>query len=718
MKKVSIVNVYIEHPIMQLNNTFSYFHQSKKRIERGIRVRVDFNGQKIVGFVDSAFEVDDLETYQTKLGYNIKPIEEIIDEEPIINDELYNLGLWMSRQTISPVISCFQAMLPSTLKPVSSAKKAVMENWVVIKNDEVKEIYGFEETELLLKDFKKKVNDYRYRKLKDSGCIEIVKREKKAEIEQFKVYEAPYNLTEEQEKAIDIINNSTNNTILLHGLTGSGKTEIYLQLAKQACFKKKQVLILVPEISLTSQMVNRFKSRFNGVAIYHSGLSAQEKYQQYTLVKEGKVKIVVGTRSAIFMPFKDIGLIVLDEEHDGSYKQDSTPKYNTRDIAIKRSETHNCKLILGSATPTLESYARAIKDVYQLVTLDKRINQDLPRSYLIDMSKEVRKGNYIISGPLLKAIAERLDKKQQVILLLNRRGYTPIVKCSNCAYVVMCPHCDVALSYHKDDDRLVCHVCGHSQSNDVTCPKCKSKMWRNYGVGTQRLTEEIQKKFPEARLVRMDADSTRKKDAHSKILSSFEKQKYDILIGTQMISKGLDFPNVTLVGIFNADGPLHRTDYRSVETTFDLIVQASGRSGRSSNPGEVYVQSYDINHYGIRLAVRQDYITFFNNEMSYRHAAKYPPYTFMAAILFAGKDDETVKDKAFDGSDYFRKDQTVRVLGPSRLLKIKGEYRYRIIIKSKDKQQLIEKLWSWYEIQSINKRQVSVQIDVDPYILD
>ncbi len=718
MNRALIVEIYIEHPIMQLNNTFSYFHKNKEKIERGMRVKVDFNGQKIVGFVDSTFEVADLEKYQLQIGYQLKPIEEVIDEEPIINDELYNLGLWMSRQTIAPVISCFQSMLPSTLKPVSSAKRAVMENWVIIKNPEIKEIYGFEKDEMLLKEFKEKVNDYRYRKLKDSGHIETVKKEKRPEAEKFKISDAPYDLTEDQQKALEIINNSENNTILLHGLTGSGKTEIYLQLTRQAVLKNKQVLILVPEISLTSQMVNRFKSRFNSIAIYHSGISAQEKYQQYSLIKEGKVKIVVGTRSAIFMPFKDIGLIVLDEEHDGSYKQDSTPKYNTRDIAIKRSETHNCKLILGSATPTLESYARAVKDVYKLVTLDKRINQDLPKSFLIDMSKEIRKGNFIISEPLLKAIEKRLEKKQQVILLLNRRGYTPIVKCSSCSYVVMCPHCDVALSYHKDDDKLVCHVCGYSQSNDITCPKCASRMWRNYGVGTQRLTEEIQKHFPEARLIRMDADSTRKKDAHSKILTSFEKQKYDILIGTQMISKGLDFPNVTLVGIFNADGPLHRTDYRSVETTFDLIVQASGRSGRSANPGEVYVQAYDINHYGIRLAVRQDYITFFNNEMSYRHAAKYPPYTFMAAVLFVGKDDEKVKDKAFEAGDYFRQDSAIRVLGPSRLLKIKGEYRYRIIIKSKDKEQLIDKLWLWYEAQSINKRQVAVQIDVDPYILD
>ncbi|HPW52851.1 MAG TPA: primosomal protein N' [Erysipelotrichaceae bacterium] len=718
MNKVQIVNIYIEHPIMQLNTTFSYFYQEKRRIERGMRVKVDFNGQKIVGFVDSTFEVDNLQQHQRQLGYQLKPVEEVIDEEPIINDELYSLGLWMSRQTISPVISCFQSMLPSTLKPVSRARKAVLENWVIIKNSEVQQTYGFDKDEILLKHFKEKVSAYRYRKLKDCGHIEVVKKEKRAEAEKFKVFDAPYSLTKEQKQAVETINKSDNNVILLHGLTGSGKTEIYLQLARQALLDDRQVLILVPEISLTSQMVKRFRDRFNSIAIYHSGLSAQEKYQQYTLVREGQVKIVVGTRSAIFMPFKSIGLIVLDEEHDGSYKQDSTPKYNTRDIAIRRSETHNCKLILGSATPTLESYARAIKDVYRLVSLDKRINQDLPKSYLVDMSKEIRKGNYIISSALLKAIRERLEKKQQVILLLNRRGYTPIVKCSSCSHVVMCPHCDVALSYHKDDDRLVCHVCGHSQTNDLSCPKCGSKMWRNYGVGTQRLTEEIQKHFPQARIIRMDADSTRKKDAHIKILSSFENQKYDILIGTQMISKGLDFPNVTLVGIFNADGPLQRTDYRSVETTFDLIVQASGRSGRSVNPGEVYVQAYDISHYGIRLAVKQDYITFFNNEMSYRHAGKYPPYTFMAAISFAGKEEEAIKDRAFEASSYFRNDSDIRVLGPSRLLKIKGEYRYRIVIKSKDKQQLIEKLWNWYEGQSINKRQLSVQIDVDPYILD
>lgn len=712
---MKIVKVYIEHQLMQLNTTFDYFYAGEKEIVRGIRVVVTFHYQKIIGFVAEVLEITNLSSYEKEVGFQLKEIIEIVDEKPLINDELYKLAHWMSKNTVSPIISCFNAMLPPSLKPRSNFKKNVCENYVEIIDEQLKKDFS---DGLILKDFKKEVGAYRYNKYKKEGKIKIYRQERRAKIAEYKDIESPFELTDQQKKALEIINNTEKNIILLHGLTGSGKTEVFLQMCRKVCKENKQVLILVPEISLTPLMVERFKQRFNNIAVYNSSLSAQEKYEQYCLVKENKVKIVVGTRSAIFMPFADLGLIVLDEEHDGSYKQDSTPRYNTKDIAIQRAIYHHGKVILASATPTLESYARAIKNVYELVTLDKRINHNLPASHLIDMQYETRRGNYIVSAPLKEAIMKRLQLHQQVILLLNRRGYTPIVKCSSCGNVASCPHCEVALSYHKDENRLVCHVCGYSTNVNLTCPKCGEHMWQNYGVGTQRLTEEIQNLFPEARVIRMDADTTKKKDAHRNILKAFDQQQYDILVGTQMIAKGLDFPNVTLVGIFNADGPLARNDYRSVETTFDLIVQASGRSGRSKQAGEVYVQAYDTTHYGIRLAVKQDYITFFNNEMSYRHALMYPPYAYLIAVCFSSKDNELSNDACREAVDYFVKQNEIKILGPSELGKRKDEYRYRFVMKSTDKQKMIDRLWQWYDKLTLNKNKVNIQIDVDPYILD
>ncbi len=714
-----IVEVYLEHPVMELNNTFSYLLAGSDYCCRGMRVRVDFNGQKIIGFVDSVGEVEDVDALENKLGYTLKQIEGIIDEEPLLNDELYQLGLWLSYQTVSPVISCFQTMLPAALKPRSSFKKAVTVRWVKILDEKVKQEYEYDCLEMPLKDFKEKISQYRYNKLKENRQIEVYDKQKEAEVEPMEIHDPDYELTDLQKKALDQINKSAKDVILLHGLTGSGKTEIYMQLVKQVVLEGKQALVLVPEISLTPQMVARFRQRFaNNIAIYHSGLNGQQKYEQYQLFKQNNVNNVIGTRSAVFMPFRQLGIIILDEEHDNSYKQDNKPKYNTRDVAVKRAQYHHCKVLLGSATPTLESYARGIKGVYELVTLNKRIGYSLPKSTLVDMNQEIRKGNYIISAPLKKAIGKRLEANQQVILLLNRRGYTPIMKCRNCGKTMMCPHCDVTLSYHKDEGRLICHCCGYSQPADIDCPDCGSHQWNNYGIGTQRLVEEVQRFYPQARIIRMDADTTRNKDSHRTILEQFGNHEYDILVGTQMISKGLDYPNVTLVGIFNADGPLNRTDYRSVETTFDLIVQASGRSGRGKQEGEVYIQVYDSSHYAVRFATSQNYIGFFNNEMQYRHAGKYPPYTFLIAVLFTSKDEEKSSQAAQDAVRYFRNDEEIRTLGPSKLIKRNDEYRYRLVLKGKNKEQLLEKLWTWYNRQSINKHAVSIMVDVDPYILD
>ena len=708
---MKLLKVFIEHQLMQLNNPFDYLYDSDKPIYKGVRVLVDFHGQKIIGFVSDVIDIDNSNNFP----YQIKPILQLIDDSPLINEELFELAYWMSKNTISPIISCLNAMLPPSLKPKSNFKNKVMVNYVNVVDHQLKEIYpGL----YLIKDFKAIVGQYRYNKYKKAGLIEIVEKEKKADVSELVIKPSDLTLTHQQAEAINLIENTDKQVILLHGLTGSGKTEVFLRICQKVLLEGKQVLVLVPEISLTTMMVKRFKERFNSIAIYTSALSSQEKYEQYCLVKENKVKIVVGTRSAVFMPFTNLGLIVMDEEHDNSYKQDNTPRYNTKDIAIQRVKYHNCKLLLASATPTLESYARAIKNVYQLVSLTERINKTMPIAHLVDMSKQIRQGDYIISKPLKQAIGQRLANNQQVILLLNRRGYNPIVKCSNCSEVVRCPHCDIALSYHKDENRLVCHVCGYSTLFDISCKKCGSKMWTNYGVGTQRLSEEISRLYPDSKIVRMDTDTTRNKNSHQQILTDFENHKYDIMVGTQMIAKGLDFPNVTLVGIFNADGPLARNDYRSVETTFDLIVQASGRSGRSDKQGEVFIQAYDVNHYGIRLAVKQDYIAFFNNEMSYRHALKYPPYSYLVAICFLSEDESLANENCNNCFDYFDNNESFIVLGPSCLNKLRDQFRYRIVLKATNKEKMIEEVWKWYQSQQYNRNKLNIQIDVDPYILD
>ena len=721
-----IVNVWIEHPVMDLNKTFTYALKEGDKACRGVRVEVPLGSQSVTGFVDSVEESDlTLQQYSEQAGYRIREVIRVIDDEPILNEELYQLGLWMGHQTVSPNIACFQSMLPSKMKPRSNRKQSVVEYYVHLV-DELKAtsekqkqaVDLLRQGDMLRSDLNRAFPGISA-VLEKKGAIEIYSKEKTADVSELDIREADYDLTQQQIEAIEKINSSEKDVILLHGLTGSGKTEVYMQLAAQKCREGRQVLILVPEISLTPQMVTRMVSRFgHSIAIYHSKLNDQQRYEQYQLVRNHQVSIVVGTRSAIFMPFDNLGLIVLDEEHDHSYKQDSTPRYHCRDVAIHRAQYHHCKVILGSATPTLESYARAMKNVYELVELKNRIHQNLPFSHLVDMQGEIRRGNYIISAPLEKAIRNRLDNHQQSILLLNRRGYTTIMKCRKCGKIIQCPHCDIAMSYHKDENKLMCHTCGTEMSADMVCPDCGANNWIHQGLGTQRLYEAIQEKFPEARILRMDADTTRKKNGHREILEAFERGEADILLGTQMIAKGLDYPNVTLVGIFNADALLGRTDYRSVEVTFDLIVQASGRSGRGHSAGEVYVQAYDCHHYGIRLAVRQDYLGFFKNEMEYRHIGDYPPYKYMIAICFSSTDRQKAKDLAWSASEQFREDETIRTLGPSQLTRIADEYRYRVVLKGANRDQLIETVWKWHDGLQINRGQMKIRIDVDPYVLD
>lgn len=723
---MKLAHVFVEHPIMHLDHTFTY-RCDNFNVERGMRVQVPFGTTSILGFVS---EVEDVREEQlAQYTYALKAILNVIDEEPLINEELFQLADWMAKTCVAPAISCFGCMLPAKLKPRSSHGQIKKERWVrYCKDGEALSVKQQRALEIIKEAQEMSKASFRQlcktpgEKLIDLGCIEVFEKEVRAKVDsKDKGKDSSFLLSEEQAYAIrEITKGDHHEVILLHGATGSGKTEVFLQLAKQTIERGEQVVVLVPEISLTPQMVERVTSRFgSAVAIYHSGLNAQEKYEQYQLVKQHRVQIVVGTRSAVFMPFDNLGLIIMDEEHDASYKQDVTPRYHCRDVAIHRGEYHDAKVVLASATPSLESYARAHQQVYRLISMPSRINGSFPMVKLIEMRKAVSKGeSYLLSNALLDAIYERLQRKEQIILLLNRRGYTPILRCISCGYVQMCPHCEVAMSFHKEEGVLKCHTCGHTMPVPNNCPSCGSHTWRYLGMGTQKLEELVQLKFPQATIIRMDADTTSRKNAHEGLLRDFGEKKADILLGTQMIAKGLDFDNVTLVGIINGDAMLNRSDYRSAELTYDLLEQACGRSGRGDKEGEVIIQAYDCTHYAIQCAAKHDYMTFFKNEMNYRHLANYPPYTYLTSMVFVHKKESYVQQGVQQAMNIVQQKSNCKVLGPSTLHRIKDETRMRILLKGKQQHLLKEYVREVYEQHQATKQKARLEIDVTPVMLE
>lgn len=719
---MKIVNCWIEHPIRNLDRTFSYYCNDE--VFPGSRVLVPFGKKELIGFVESCEEKDP-ETFEREHGYALKRVKEVIDHTPLITDELHDLAMYMKEITLSTTISCFQAMLPSKIRPSHKSEKAVMERWVKVSEKEVSltpkqlaaYMYVKENGELLYAQLRKNYPSQAH-PLIEKGALVQYEKEKRAVIEESKgPLEEPLALKPEQLKAVEEIENSQDEVFLLKGVTGSGKTEVYFHLAQDVLDKGRQVLFLVPEISLTPQMIRRVKKRFGTrVAVYHSGLNNQEKYEQYQLIKEGKVSIVVGTRSSVFMPFSSLGLIIMDEEHDSSYKQENQPSYHTRDIAVYRGHYNHARVILGSATPSLDSYARSGKGVYHLITLKERVNHTLPKMTCVDMRKALENGeSEILSDALIQKIGDRLKKKEQIILLLNRRGFHTMVRCRKCNEVLKCPHCDLALSYHKDLKKMKCHACGSEYAIPKVCPHCgSSNGFATFGYGTQKLEESVRQIFPEARILRMDADTTTKKNAHENILNSFEKKEADILIGTQMIAKGLDYPNVTLVGILNADEGLNRTDFRSCETTFDLLMQASGRSGRSSKKGEVVLQTFDTQHYAIQCALNQDYDTFYRYEMQYRHATMYPPYTYLIALTVSSHNQKKADELALSLQTEIH--GNFHVIGVITLLKIADLYRNRVLLKGKNLDEMRDAVRIWLENEK-NKPE-GLRIDVNPMVLD
>ena len=721
--------VLVEIGVKNVDKYFTYHipDNLEDKINIGIRVKVPFNTREISGFVIQIInKIEDN-------NYEVKDILEVIDNEEVLNLELLKLGEYISSKTLCSMITAYQTMLPKALKANHKVAMKPKNEVIAVLNKDVSEIYEYisfcsykKQVEILksiIENGSVKVvssNVSSITSLANKGLIKTLSREvyrynDKAIENKHTVF-----LNEEQSKVVkEVIDNlNTNNTYLLKGVTGSGKTEVYMHIIKEVIDRGMQAIMLVPEISLTPQIVSRFRQRFNDeVAVLHSGLSDGERYDEYRKIKKGLVKIVVGARSAIFSPFQNLGVIIIDEEQVTSYKQENNPRYHTRDVALFRCKYHNCPLVLGSATPSLESYARAKKGVYKLLTLNKRANNKLmPEIRIVDMKKEIRNNYHNISLELENAIKEKLDKKEQIIILLNRRGYSSMLTCKDCGEVIKCPNCDISLTYHKTSNTLRCHYCGYGTKVQDTCPSCYGKSLTMYGLGTEKLEEELVKKF-NARVVRMDLDTTTSKKAHSKIIKDFLEQKYDILVGTQMIAKGLDFPNVTLVGVINADASLNIPDFRSSEYTYQLLSQVSGRSGRDKKEGIVIIQTLNPEHYSIKYAKDHDYDGFFNYEMRIRKKLGYPPYYYLTLIKILSRDYQLCMKEANKVGEFLRKNlpSDVIVLGPSiaSTFKVNNIYHFQCIIKYKKEDDIKEVLRTIDNIYKVNTK-VRIEMDIDP----
>lgn len=715
-------DVLVELKAKRIDKTFTYLipEELRDKVSIGKRVVVPFGKQSLEGFVlDISLSKD--------IDYELKEIIEVIDENPVLNKEMLELGKYIQYKTLCNLISAYQTMLPSALKAHKDFiinKKyqtylSLIDNSYIPKNDNQKEIIEKLKKGNIKKSELTKISVSSINTLLNKKVIKEIKEE------EYRLNNTEYNedkkviLNEDQKRVVDSVLDDLNKftPFLLHGVTGSGKTEVYMNIIEEVLMHGKEIIVLVPEISLTPQLVNIFKSRFkNSIAILHSGLSDGEKYDEWRKIERKEVSIVIGARSAIFAPFTNIGLIVIDEEHSDTYKQDNNPRYNTIDIAIKRAKTYNCPLVLGSATPSIESYTRAKTGIYKLLELKTRINKSMPIVKIIDMKNEIKKGNRILSSELIDDINDRLSKDEQVILLLNRRGYSTTITCKECGNVIKCPNCDIPLTYHKSGNKLNCHYCNYTTYKPLRCPNCNSESINSLGIGTEKLEEEINRVFKCAKAIRMDIDTTRKKGSHERIINDFRNKKYNILIGTQMISKGLDFAEVTLVGVLNGDATLNIPDFRSGERTYSLLNQVAGRSGRSKTNGKVVIQCFNTDHYSINYASKHDYISFYKEEMRIRKKLSYPPYYNLCLIKIVGTDFDILNNESNKIREYLiNNTNSVIVLGPSSCIipKIYNKYYMQIIIKYKNISQVYNSLKFILNKYSVNNK-ISVDIDLNP----
>lgn len=714
-----VAQVLVELKTKNIDQTFDYNIplEFDNKIEVGKRVLVPFGHQTLEGFV--------IKIKKDSEYNNLKSIIDVIDDEVILNEELLSIGDYISKKTISSKIVSYQSMLPRALKANKKLKinkkyvtciKLIDFNYIGKNNKQIEIIEKLKERPYL----KSELKDY-LSSLKTLIKLNVIEEYKE------EVYRINNNVVEidshiilnkDQECAIKRVNESRNTfkPFLLYGVTGSGKTEVYMHMISDVLSRGKSAIVLVPEISLTPQLVGNFKRRFgNNIAVLHSGLNDGEKYDEWRKIAKGEVSIAIGARSAIFAPFNNLGIIIVDEEHTPTYKQDNSPRYHAIDIALFRGKYHNIPVVLGSATPSLESFTRAKMGIYELLSLPKRINNNLPEVKLIDMASEIKKGNRIISKELLFKLKDTLNNGRQAIILLNRRGYSTTVSCHACGYKVVCPNCDIPLTYHKKSNTMKCHYCDYTTCKPLICPECHSEDINQFGLGTERLEEELKTLLPNSRIVRMDIDTTSRKGSHEHIFEAFKNHEYDILVGTQMISKGLDFANVTLVGVINGDASLNIPDFRSSERTFSLLNQVAGRAGRGSESGLVIIQGFNLTHYSILKAKIHDYEGFYDEEMKVRKILKYPPFYNITIIKIIGPDYDICMEEGNKVCTYLKKQvKDAIILGPSNCFipKINNNYYIQITIKYKKSNELMKTLN--FLNAHYNSKKIRLEIDINP----
>ena len=744
-----IAEVIIQSNVKNLNRVFDYkipIEYEEKAIELiGARVLVPFGRMKSLeeGFIVNIKE---------KTEYEVKEIAKV--EEKYLDDAKIKLAKWMSKRYFCNVSECLKLMLPpgTTSKDLKNRVKEKSINFVSLLKDEDEIEFDIETKKLksekqirtlrfLLENGDALVSDIEMFADSSRAVVNTLCKNGYVEIAQKKIERDPFEgkdierteklkLTKEQQEAFDTICDSMDDMLfsefLIFGVTGSGKTEIYLQLIEKTLNENKSSILLVPEISLTPQTVNRFIARFGkeNIAVLHSKLSVGERYDEWNKINEGRAKIIIGARSAIFAPVSNLGIVIIDEEHDSSYKSEMTPRYDAKDIARFIARENNIPLVLGSATPDLDTYYRAKNEEITLLKLNKRANEsDLPEIEVIDLREELAKGNKsMISTRLYEEIENNLKNKKQTILYLNRRGYSTFIMCRNCGYTAKCKNCDINLTYHSNTNKLKCHYCGREENILTECPECGSKQIRYFGTGTQKLEAEINKLFPEASTIRMDVDTVSKKNSHEQILDKFKNENIDILIGTQMVVKGHHFPNVTLVGVIAADGSLNIDDFRANEKTFQILTQVAGRAGRGESKGRVIIQTYNPDNFSIECAKKQDYELFYNTEIGMRKQLKYPPFCDIILIGFSSESEKEVQKTANSVHLYLKNRVINENIGiilykalPSPIDRIKNRYRWRILIKCKLSDDIINLLNDALEFSNtVRAKKTRITIDLNP----
>lgn len=646
-----------------VDRLFTYSVPDGMALDAGWQVEVPFGPRSLEGFVISLKDSCDLPREK------VRPIRRAVRDYPVIVPELLDLAVWMHERYLCNLVDALRLMVPAQMRGDRVHARTRRMARLLLDADGVARFAednprAREQVAILRRLLQ---GDLEAAQLSPSALKALVSKGA-VSVDAEETRRTPSALRDDQRspdpelmpgqrRAVEQICGAMaqgGGRFLLNGVTGSGKTEVYIRVIRRALEMGRTAIVLVPEIALTPQMVSWLHARFGGqAAVLHSGLSAGERYDEWRRIRFGEARVVIGARSAVFAPVQDLGVIVVDEEHEHTYQSDKRPRYDAREVAWRRTERNRAVLLLGSATPSIATYMRAMPGVrpenaLELIELHQRVkNRPMPQVERVDMRAEFERGNHsIFSAQLSQALRECLDAGKQAVLFINRRGHSTFVSCRACGYVVRCDQCDVSMTYHQAENVLRCHYCGREMAPPQKCPQCGSRYIKYFGAGTQKVQEEVGRLFPDARVVRVDVDTTRAKDAHEKLLNRFRSGEANVMVGTQMIAKGLDFPNVTLVGVVAADMTLNLPDYRSVERTFQLITQVAGRAGRGEDPGKVIVQTYEPDHYGIALAAQQDYRAFYLRESAYRRKALYPPFTVIARIVFSARDPEAAQKAA------------------------------------------------------------------------